>query len=436
MFGWPSNGLNEIEKQYISQKDSLHVDQGCLVWGYRIVIPKSLREKILREIHDGHPGIVKMKQIARNYVWWENLDADIERVAHECLACRSQRPVAPVAPLHSWSWPTQVWSRLHIDFLGPFCSDYYLVVIDAHSKWIEVEKVKTTSAPVIVGHLRKMFARFGLPKRIVSDNGPPFSSSEFATYLLRNGIKHTLIAPYHPASNGAAENAVRSIKRVLKKAQFENEDPHVALSRFLFTYRNSEQTTTGREPAVLMMGRRLRGRLDLLRPDTEEAVRAAQLTHEQRREGALRVADPGDKVLLRDYSKAGRKWQEGVVTKRSSPVSYEVRTSDGRTHKRHVDQILTGSKTNSLRKSRHSLSQVPDESPVSPNCPKTTSHRPVEDIDTEEFYDSVAAHSADPASPGARSGSPAQVPSASVPDRSPRLKRKAALKCLERLHNA
>ncbi|XP_047992157.1 uncharacterized protein LOC125230920 [Leguminivora glycinivorella] len=186
-----------------------------------------------------------------------------------------------------------------------------------------------------------------------------------------------------------------------------------------------------------MLGRRLRGRLDLLRPDTAEAVRAAQLTHE-RREGAraLRVADPGDKVLFRDYSKAGPKWQEGVVTKRSSPVSYEVKTSDGRMHKRHVDQILTSNKSNSLRKSRHSLSQVLDESPMSPN---TTSPRPLDVLDTEEFYDSEAAHSAEPASPRAPPRSPQQVPVPSVsgPDRrSPRLKRKAALKCLERLQNA
>lgn len=252
LYGWPRKSTDGVERLYFSRKENIHIDQGCLMWGYRIIIPTSLRITVLKEIHDGHPGIVKMKQIARNYVWWENMDEDIERTARECAACRAQRPAPPPAPLHSWPWPVEPWSRLNIDFLGPFQNKYYLVVIDAHSKWIEVEKVNTTSAVIVIQCLRQLFARFGLPKRIVSDNGPPFSSAEFERYLKGNGIKHTLIAPYHPASNGAAENAVRSVKRALKKAQLEKEDENAALCRFLFTYRNTEHSTTGREPAVAL----------------------------------------------------------------------------------------------------------------------------------------------------------------------------------------
>ncbi|XP_045510461.1 uncharacterized protein K02A2.6-like [Colias croceus] len=355
LYGWPPKSeLNKIELCYSNRKENLHIDQGCIVWGYRIIVPRSLREIVLKEIHDGHPGIIKMKQIARNYVWWDNIDSDIECMARECAACRETRAAPRAAPVHSWPWPSEPWSRIHIDFLGPFNHDYYLILIDAHSKWIEVEKVSTTSARLVINCLRQWFARFGLPKRLISDNGPPFSSSEFANYLQRNGIKHTLIAPYHPSSNGAAENAVRSIKSVLKKAQVDRTDTSVALARFLFSYRNTEQCTTGVEPAVSLLGRRLRGRLDLMRPDTAERVRAAQIVEEQRRPTPLRIAKEGDRIFMRDYSKNNSKWVDGIITDSLSLVSYKVQTSDGRKHKRHIDQLLT-------RKSRFSLSQAVSE---------------------------------------------------------------------------
>ena len=442
MFGWPSHVNVESEKPYFNRKDNLHVDHGCLIWGYRIVIPGSLRETILKEIHDGHSGVVKMKQIARNYVWWETLDADIERVCAECAACRSQRAQPPPAPLHPWPWPSEPWSRLHLDFLGPFQNKYYLIIIDAHTKWIEVEKVNSTSASVVINRLRRLFARFGLPKRIVSDNGPPFSSVEFEVYLGRNGIKHSLTAPYHPATNGAAENAVRTIKRVLKKAIMENENDDTALSRFLFTYRNTEHSTTGREPAVAMFGRRLRGRLDLLRPDTGELVNAAQEKQATRRGGLLREAVPGDAVLVRDYSTRGQKWVEGEVVERSGPVSYVVRTDDGRVQKRHVDQLLT----EKCRKSRHSLTILDHDTTSrhtsngerSTRSPITEEKKEAEHL-TPRSPASISSPIAStaPSAPTApdvpTAPSVPTSPSAPTPNRERPPHRKAALRCFEKL---
>lgn len=353
-FGWPERLACEKEKVFFLKRDNLFIEHGCLVWGYRVVIPTTLRGTVLRELHSGHIGIVKMKQAARNYFWWEGLDADIERTCRECSACASQRDQPPPAPLHSWPWPAEPWSRLNVDFLGPYRNKYYFVLLDAHTKWLEVAGVSSTSAPVVISCLRKMFARFGLPKSIVSDNGPPFSSKEYSSYLEKNGIKRLLVAPYHPASNGAAENAVRTVKQVLKKATFEGEDYEVAISRFLFTYRNTEHCTTQKEPALAMFGRRLRGRLDLLRPSTGEVVRAAQAAAEQRRAGVSRDLAPGDNVLVRDYVNKDVKWKEGVIVDKTGPVSFQVKTQDNRMSKRHVDQLLT----KNSRKSRYSVAGV------------------------------------------------------------------------------
>lgn len=458
MFGWPTKTNSDEEKPYFSRKEGLHIEHGCLIWGYRIVVPKSLRSLVLKEIHSGHPGIVKMKQIARNYVWWDGLDGDLERVTRECAACVSQWPQPAPAPLHSWPWPTTPWDRLNLDFLGPLGGSYYLVVIDAHSKWIEVEKVASTGATVVINRLRTIFARFGLPRRLITDNGPPFSSAEFSDYLKKNGISHTLVAPYHPASNGAAENAVRTIKRVLKKAILENENDNVALSKFLFSYRNTEHSTTKREPAVALLGHRLRGRLDLLRPNTSELVRVTQERSENASAGKpLREPGQGERVLVRDYSKNATKWAEGKILQRSGPVTYKVKTADDRIHKRHIDQILS-SPNHQRRMSRYSVDMSLDLQDQSKNgvisdLPDSLIQVEQNNHDDDDWEDAAE----DPRSSaienesggidkgGGMSGSSQsnmtpklmtqRQPSPSIPQPHYLNKRKAAVECKQKLHD-
>lgn len=364
MFGWPHTSVIEEEKAYFNRKDNLHLEHGCLIWGYRIIIPTTLREVILKEIHGGHPGVVKMKQIARNYVWWSGIDEDIERLCRECAACVAERAMPPAAPLHTWEWPTEPWTRLHVDFLGPFKNKYYFVLVDSHSKWIEAEMFNSITANMVITYLRKTFARFGLPKQVVSDNGPPFTSAAYGDYLQRNGIKRVLVAPYHPSSNGAAENAVRSVKRALKKAAHENVDTTTALSRFLFSYRNTEHSTTGVAPAVALVGRRLRGRLDLLRPDTTEIVRQAQHEQRERHGGRQREVSVGDTVLVRNYSKNRHNtWKRGTVLEKTGPVSFKVQTQNNEMVKRHVDQLHLDKKP----KSRFSLTLLDNSKPSDSN---------------------------------------------------------------------
>ena len=95
------------------------------------------------------------------------------------------------------------------------------------------------------------FATHGLPITVVSDNGPPFMSSEFKQFMDVNGINHRRVPPYHPSSNGAAENLVKSVKRALQKSSSEN----VGIG-----------TVTGRTPAEILLGRSPRTRLSLVHP--------------------------------------------------------------------------------------------------------------------------------------------------------------------------
>ena len=132
----------------------------------------------------------------------------------------------------------------------------FLVLIDAHSKWLEVYQMSSATSSATIQRLRTTFAQFGIPDIIVTDNGTCFTSSEFAEFLRRNGVKHIKSAPYHPATNGLAERAMQVFKTGMRKMQ-EGTIPE-KLARMLFQYRITPQTTTGMSPAELLMGRRLR----------------------------------------------------------------------------------------------------------------------------------------------------------------------------------
>ena len=133
--------------------------------------------------------------------------------------------------------------RLHIDHIGPFLGKYFLVVVDAHSKWIKVVTVPSTSTQHTIRQLRLMLATYGLPKIIVSDNATGFTSAEFQEFVTRNRIRHITSAPYHPATNGLAERAVQTFKNAMRKDTPTDSD--TAVAQFLFHYRNTPHSTTG-----------------------------------------------------------------------------------------------------------------------------------------------------------------------------------------------
>ena len=231
---WPKE-VDEKLEPFSSKRSELSIHDGCVLWGSRVVVPKKGRDAIIQELHKGHPGMSKMKGLARMYVWWPGIDADMEKSVRRCSSCQEVRSSPPLAPLNPCKWPSRPWSRLHLDFAGPFENRMFLVIVDVHFKWIESFSTKNATSTVVIDCLRSVFARFGVPNTVVTDNGTCFVSSEFEEYLKSNGIKHYKSAPYHPASNGLAERAVQTVKRGLKKVS--SGDINARLARVLFTYR-------------------------------------------------------------------------------------------------------------------------------------------------------------------------------------------------------
>ncbi|XP_047520687.1 uncharacterized protein K02A2.6-like isoform X2 [Pieris napi] len=336
--GWPvGNEIKEL-KPYFNRKNELYTELGCILWGHRLVIPASCRNKVLVELHDTHMGIFKTKSLARSYVWWPGVDESIQVICQSCEVCGAVANAPPSHTPQAWPWPSRPWSRIHIDFLGPISGVTYFIIVDSCSKWIEAIRMKSTKADSVIAVLRDNFARFGLVKQVVSDNGPPFTSKEFELFMKRNKIEHIFSAPYHPASNGAAENAVKICKRVIKKAVNQKLDPDIALSRFLLAYRNTEHYTTGESPAKILLGRDLRMRLDALKPSRETRVQSHQARSEEFAGGARRQLTPGDPVWYRDY-RSRDKWLAGQLTDRLGTTDYKVKSVLGTEVQRHIDQL-------------------------------------------------------------------------------------------------
>ena len=302
------------------------------------MVPKSLQARILHMLHEGHPGIGSMRALARIYVWWPNIDEDIERYVKRCHSCQENRQNEPETLLYSWNAPTEPWARIHIDYAGPFEGKYWLVVIDAYSKWLEIVAHQSITTLSTIKSLREIFSRFGVPKIIVSDNGTQFASKKFEAFCYSNNIIHAKSTLYHPKTNGLAERAVRTFKGRMKASKGSAADWELRLQRFLIAYRNTPQKSTGRAPAELLIGRKIRTKLDLLKPDVSKNIDKAlieqKLHHDKH--AKPKIFTTGQHVWVQNIT--GKGYQAGKVVKCNSEHSYLVEIN-GRVVKKHSDQL-------------------------------------------------------------------------------------------------
>ncbi|CAB4004423.1 Retrovirus-related Pol poly from transposon, partial [Paramuricea clavata] len=173
--------LDELKAfKKIQHELSLTSDVDLILRENRLVIPKQLRKQVIQLAHEGHQGLVKTKKLIREKVWFPGIDALAAKAVKDCLACQSVGQPAKLAPLNPLPIPLQAWDTLYVDFLGPLSSkDLLLVVIDGRTRFPEVAIVRSTNAKSTITSLNRIFATHGLPRRIISDNGPPFQSEEF-----------------------------------------------------------------------------------------------------------------------------------------------------------------------------------------------------------------------------------------------------------------
>ena len=185
LHGWQPNTAAELSP-YHTRQNELSVHDGCILWGSRVVIPPEGRATMISELHESHPGICRMKALARSYVWWPGMDKQLEAKVKACDVCQQTRPVDRPVAIHPWEWPKHPWAS---DYAGPLFGKMFLVLIDAHSKWLEVKIVSSATSSATIEHLHSILSVHGLPEVIVSDNGTAFTSAEFQDFMKSNGIR-------------------------------------------------------------------------------------------------------------------------------------------------------------------------------------------------------------------------------------------------------
>jgi hypothetical protein len=253
------------------------------------------------------------------------MNVDIESVSKECYEC-SKFAIFPAKSLSTWPDPHYIWSRLHMDFAGPFLNKKWLLILDSKSKFADIQDMgDSTNATSTINALEDCFTKYGYCDFAVTDNGPPFSSREFQEYLKERNIQHISIAPYHPSSNGLAERLVRSFKDSMKKLVDEGNTPKEALQIFLKNYNYTIHSSTSKIPAEEMFGRNIKNDLAKIHPRNLIEVEHSKFKINEHIWIRLRKSD---------------KWSPAVVTSVVSNKTYNV-CANGRHLKVHQDQIRT-----------------------------------------------------------------------------------------------
>ena len=361
--GWPNkNRIPGILKPYYQVASELSVVDGLLLRGFRIVIPNSLRLEVLDQIHAGHQGIHKCRQRASQSVWWPGLSRQLEELVKNCRECckhQNQR----AEPLIPSKMPELPWQKVGSD-LFEWNKSTYLLIVDYYSRYIELAKLRNTTADEVILHTKSIFARHGIPERLISDNGPQYTSEAFEQFAKSYGFDHITSSPYFLQSNGEAERAVQTIKNLMKK----EDDMYLAI----LSYRTTP-TEIGYSPAELLMNRRLRTTVPMLpelrKPtvidpslvaEKDANLKARQKRNFDERHGTRELSQlhAGDNVWVSDRQSSA------IITEESTPRSYTVDTGDG-----------------TFRRNRRHLLTCPNEESVSNNFPD-------DDFDTIDQYNS------------------------------------------------
>ena len=322
--------------ELLKQELSLTPEADLIIRGNRLVIPTKLQQQVISLAHEGHQGLVKTKKLLREKVWSPKIDPLTEKAMKECLACQSVgQPIKP-APIQPMSIPQHAWDVVYVDFLGPLpTKDLLLVIIDGRTRYPEVKVVRNTSAKSTIRCFESIFARHGIPRTIVSDNGPPFQGDEIRQYMSTNGIKHRKITPIWPQANAEAETLMKPLTKCLQTAVIEHKNWKIQLQRFLLNYRATPHCTTKVPPATALFGRNIRTKLpeqpskvnikeiDKKINEADTSAKAKQKAYADHRRGATSpIFKVGDQVLVRQRKR-------NKLTSRFDCRPYEIIATKG-----------------------------------------------------------------------------------------------------------
>ena len=345
--GWPNSKwqLPDHIKRFWNHRDELSTHNGIIMCCERIYIPENKRGAVIKNLHKSHMGMIKTKQLARQYVFWPSMNAEIEETISKCNTCLELRNQPPREPMIPHPVPSRPWSKVGSDIFE-LQGRHYLILVDYYSNYIEVEALPALTSRSVIQQMKRILARHGIMDLLISDNGPQYSSAEFKEFTRQYGIQHLTSSPLRPQSNGLAEKAVQTIKRMMIKCIQTNTDFYLAL----MDLRNCPREDIG-SPSQRLMGRTIQS----LIPTTESALRPRTIPPEVVIRGLERMKEKEKNYYDRSKKslpscspdqairmKAANRWIPAeYVREDDTPRSHIVRAGPhGHEYRRNRDQLL------------------------------------------------------------------------------------------------
>ena len=344
--GWPEekHQLPPELTPFWNYRSELIVAENVIYKGTKIIIPQSMRARMLEKIHSPHQGIEKSIMNASDTLFWPSMRSDIKTACENCSICAEYATQHQKEPMLSYPIPSLPWQFVSQDILK-YDGNYYLVTVDHYSDFFELDKLQDTLASTVVSVTKTIFARHGSPMKCLTDNGPQFASSEYSNFARSWNFNHISSSPYYSQSNGRAEAAVKAAKSLLKKCK----DPLLGLLHLRNTPTKGHQST----PTQRLMSRRTRTTLpvaaQLLEPSVvpsdsvtteKEHLRTSSKRYYDQTAGAeLPKLEVGDHVYIKPRpSEHNKAWNYGIISNIPAPRSYTIKTPSG-TARRNSRQI-------------------------------------------------------------------------------------------------
>jgi hypothetical protein len=331
--GWTEqrDQLPEQLTPYHSFRDELAVQDGLIFKGARVVVPQKLRKEMMVKVHSSHLGIDGCLRRARECLFWPHMATDIRQYISTCDVCRTFEVSQQKETLMSHELPSRPWEKVGVD-LFTWNSNEYLVTVDYYSNFWEVDKLETTTSQAVVDKLKSHFARYGSPTKVMSDNGPQFIAETFTRFATEWDFEHLCSSPGHSQSNGKAESAVKTAKRIMTKCAKAGTEIQMAF----LDHRNTPSQGLETTPAQRLMNRRTRTLLPmsdkLLEPRVidETSNMKQKLTKQAKNYNKsakdLTPLQEGDVVRMKPLVQGQKNWQRAIVSRRLDERSYVVET--------------------------------------------------------------------------------------------------------------
>lgn len=370
--GWPVKykDVEEVLRPFFEFKDELVVIKELIFRGDRILIPAALRKYMLDKLHTGHPGINRMISRAESTIYWRGINQDIKKYVKSCKSCQKFQNNQIKQIMKYKNVPELPWAEVGCDIFE-LNQRYYIVVVDSLSNFVEITSLSDLRSSTVIEKIKSIFARHGIPLILYTDGALCFDSELFRQFTKCWDFVHIMSSPHYPQSNGLAESAVKSMKKLFKKAFDVGEDPYLALLNFRNTPRGNVHS-----PASILMARSLRTNIPCLFKSLVPKItyQEDKMVLEQnkiktkqyydktaRKEIMFQVGEP---VLFQKVPKAT--WIPGMVQATgSTPRSYVIKGENGGVYIRNSSHVTPRKRSPNLSQTDVGMRKVNNNNAVS-----------------------------------------------------------------------